>query len=51
MTPGAAAHRLTPKGKEKVRELRKMLEPLIEAENRQRDLAQDLNETSVSKVI
>jgi small-conductance mechanosensitive channel len=36
--PGAAAHRLTPQGKEKIKELDKILEPLIEAENRQRDL-------------
>jgi hypothetical protein len=35
---GPKAHRLTPKGKEKIEELRKILTPLIEADNRQRDL-------------
>jgi hypothetical protein len=35
---GPKAHRLTPKDKEKIEELRKVLTPLIEADNRQRDL-------------
>src|SRR5215831_13347498 len=36
--PGASAHRLTPKDQEKIEELLKEVTPLIEAENRQRDL-------------
>jgi hypothetical protein len=36
--PGAAAHRLTPKAKEKMKKLLEEITPLIEAENRQRDL-------------
>jgi integrase/recombinase XerD len=36
--PGAPAHRLTPKGQEKIQQLLKEVTPLIEAENRQRDL-------------
>jgi hypothetical protein len=35
---GPKAHRLTPKAKEKIQELQKILTPLIDAENRQRDL-------------
>jgi len=36
--PGAAAHRLTPKGKEKIEEMLKIITPLMDAENRQKDL-------------
>jgi integrase/recombinase XerD len=36
--PGASAHRLTPKGQEKIQQLLKEVTPLIDAENRQRDL-------------
>jgi hypothetical protein len=36
--PGTSAHRLTPKGQEKIQQLLKEVTPLIEAENRQRDL-------------
>jgi small-conductance mechanosensitive channel len=37
--PGASAHRLTPKTQKKIEELLKEVTPLIEADNRQRDLA------------